>query len=103
MEDELDQIESGEQEWHSVLNDFYTPFEKTLSEASKLTASIKESLQEESDEVCEVLNLPIKSYQQTVDMMVFHQFPNSSLTIIAGADDFLGHEGGFVVAHGATV
>lgn len=59
MEEELDQIESGEQKWQDVLNDFYTPFEKTLKEVSKLSASIKESLQEESDEVCEVCGKPM--------------------------------------------
>ena len=59
MEEELDQIESGVQKWRSVLSDFYTPFEKTLSEVSKLSASIKESLQEESDEICEVCGKPM--------------------------------------------
>ena len=59
MEEELDQIESGEQQWRGVLNDFYTPFEKTLTEVSKLSASIKESLQEESDEVCDVCGKPM--------------------------------------------
>ncbi|MCH8271650.1 MAG: type I DNA topoisomerase [Candidatus Marinimicrobia bacterium] len=59
MEEELDQIESGEQQWRDVLNDFYTPFEKTLTEVSKLSSSIKESLQEESDEVCDVCGKPM--------------------------------------------
>ena len=59
MEEELDQIESGVQQWRSVLNDFYTPFEKTLSEVSKLSASIKESLQEKSDEICEECGKPM--------------------------------------------
>ncbi|TFB10536.1 type I DNA topoisomerase [Candidatus Marinimicrobia bacterium MT.SAG.3] len=59
MEEELDQIESGVQKWRSVLSDFYTPFEKTLSEVSKLSASIKESLQEESEEICEVCGKPM--------------------------------------------
>ena len=59
MEEELDQIESGEQEWHAVLSDFYTPFEKTLNEVSKKSASIKESLQESSDEICEECGKPM--------------------------------------------
>ncbi len=59
MEEELDQIESGEQQWRGVLDDFYTPFEKQLAEVSKLSASIKESLQEKSDEICEVCGKPM--------------------------------------------
>ena len=59
MEDELDQIESGNQNWKDALSDFYTPFEKTLNEVTEKSKEIKESLQEESDEICEECGKPM--------------------------------------------
>ncbi len=59
MEDELDQIESGNQNWKDALSDFYTPFEKTLNEVTEKSKEIKESLQEESDEICEDCGKPM--------------------------------------------
>ncbi|MBE5807345.1 MAG: type I DNA topoisomerase [Clostridiales bacterium] len=35
MENELDQVEAGEREWHSVIREFYGPFEETLEKADK--------------------------------------------------------------------
>ena len=35
MEEELDEVEAGKAEWHSIIADFYGPFEKTLEEADK--------------------------------------------------------------------
>jgi len=59
MEDELDQIESGNQHWKDALSDFYIPFEKTLNEVTEKSKEIKESLQEESDEICEECGKPM--------------------------------------------
>ena len=35
MEEELDQVESGDAEWHKIIADFYGPFEETLEAADK--------------------------------------------------------------------
>ena len=59
MEDELDQIESGNQNWKDALSDFYTPFEKTLNEVTERSKEIKESLQESSDEICDECGKPM--------------------------------------------
>ncbi|MCK5147912.1 type I DNA topoisomerase [bacterium] len=52
MENELDQIESGEKDKKSVLDDFYTPFSKAMTAAMEKRDEIKESLQEGTDEQC---------------------------------------------------
>jgi DNA topoisomerase-1 len=52
MEQELDDVENGNMEWVTVLDEFYPPFEKNLEEASKRIAKIKIK-DEESDVICE--------------------------------------------------
>ena len=52
MEEELDQVESGEKERVQVLEDFYHPFQDAMSKAEEKQEEIKESLQEERDERC---------------------------------------------------
>jgi DNA topoisomerase-1 len=52
MEEELDQIESGEKERLQVLEDFYNPFNRAIHRAMGKKQEIKESLQEEWDEKC---------------------------------------------------
>ncbi len=54
MEEELDTIASGKQTYLRVMEDFYNPFMKSLEGVDKTSAEIKKSLQEMTDEVCEV-------------------------------------------------
>jgi DNA topoisomerase-1 len=42
MEEELDEIEEGKQEWHHVVHDFWGPFQKDLAEAEKSTKKVEE-------------------------------------------------------------
>lgn len=51
MEEELDEIGRGEQEWVGVIRDFYTPFEETLRKASAEMVRLKEPDQP-TDEIC---------------------------------------------------
>ncbi len=53
METELDQVESGEQEWRKVIGDFYTPFKDTLAEAEKLMGEEKSRIEQVTDIPCE--------------------------------------------------
>jgi DNA topoisomerase-1 len=53
MEEELDTIASGKVEYITVMKDFYDPFIKALEHKEGKAASIKASLQEKTDEVCE--------------------------------------------------
>ncbi|MEW6509509.1 MAG: type I DNA topoisomerase [Bacteroidota bacterium] len=59
MEDELDTIASGKQTYHRVMEDFYHPFMRDLEGVDKNSAAIKKSLQETTDEVCEVCGRPM--------------------------------------------
>ncbi len=52
MEEELDQIESGEKDRLRVLEDFYGPFSDAVQRAMEKKEEIKESLQEERGEQC---------------------------------------------------
>jgi len=59
MEEELDSIEDGKDEWVKVLRDFYEPFEEDLAAVKKKEKEIKKSTQEKSDEVCEKCGRPM--------------------------------------------
>lgn len=59
MEDELDLIEEGKEDWTKVLKDFYEPFQQDLAAAKKREKEIKKSTQEKSDEVCEKCGKPM--------------------------------------------
>lgn len=52
MEEELDQIESGDKERLLVLNSFYSSFNHAVSNAMEKKDAIRESLQEEQKEKC---------------------------------------------------
>ncbi|MFH1943130.1 MAG: type I DNA topoisomerase [bacterium] len=52
MEEELDEVESGEKEKLDVLEGFYRPFNDAVERAMEKKEAIKESLQEERDERC---------------------------------------------------
>ena len=58
MEDELDYIEEGTENWVKVLKDFYAPFNKTVEEAKDRMKSVKKQV-EETDEVCPECGRPM--------------------------------------------
>ena len=51
MEDELDEIANENKNWVHVIQDFYTPFEKSLQNAAQLMDKVKLA-DEATDEVC---------------------------------------------------
>ena len=51
MEDELDEIASENRNWVNVVQDFYTPFEKSLENATRLMEKVKLA-DEPTDEIC---------------------------------------------------
>lgn len=53
METELDKIESGEDEWVTVVRDFYEPFSERLTEVEGRIAELKQELIKETDKRCE--------------------------------------------------
>jgi DNA topoisomerase-1 len=60
MEDELDEIARGEREWTPVLQDFYGPFNKTVTDAMENAERVpRDQIDEESDEICDVCSKPM--------------------------------------------
>ncbi|MCD6308832.1 MAG: type I DNA topoisomerase, partial [Candidatus Latescibacteria bacterium] len=59
MEEELDKVEAGENEWLNLVGEFYGPFSESLEQVRKHRKEIKKSLIEETDEVCEKCGSPM--------------------------------------------
>lgn len=53
MEDELDKIAVNDDQYESVMNDFYTPFKEALEDVKSNKDKIKSDLQEKTEEVCD--------------------------------------------------
>ncbi len=58
MEDALDEIEEGKQEWHEALGDFYKKFEKDLHRAEKNMVDIKR-MEKPTELICEKCGKPM--------------------------------------------
>ncbi|MGH9425706.1 MAG: DNA topoisomerase, partial [Terriglobia bacterium] len=59
MEEELDTIALGKQDYLKVMQDFYEPFHHANEKAHGLASKIKKSLQEKTDELCELCGRPM--------------------------------------------
>jgi len=59
METELDTIASGKEEYVKVMKDFYDPFIHAFEKVDKIASTIKKSLQEKTDEPCDVCGRPM--------------------------------------------
>ena len=60
VEEELDDIASGEREWTPVLKEFYDPFAQAVETAMEKAERVpRDQIDEESDEVCEVCGKPM--------------------------------------------
>ncbi len=59
MEEELDTIASGKQEYLDVMKDFYEPFHHAVEKASTMASTIKKTLQETTEDLCELCGKPM--------------------------------------------
>jgi DNA topoisomerase-1 len=59
MEEELDKIEEGEENWVKVLNDFYSPFKSNLEKVENQKGKIREMTQKVTEEICEKCGSPM--------------------------------------------
>jgi DNA topoisomerase-1 len=57
MEDELDKVANEDKNWVAVIQEFYTPFEKSLESAAALMEKVK--VEEATDEVCPKCGKPM--------------------------------------------
>ena len=58
MEDDLDEIASGERQWVPMVREFYTPFHETVERAEKEMGRVRVA-DEPTDEVCEKCGRPM--------------------------------------------
>ncbi len=58
MENELDSVEDGNEDWKKVIRDFYGPFSRTVEEAKKKMSDVKKDI-EKTDEVCSECGRPM--------------------------------------------
>ena len=60
VEEELDEIASGQREWEPVLSEFYGPFTEAVKNAMENAERVpRDQIDEETDEVCEVCERPM--------------------------------------------
>ncbi len=60
VEDQLDDIASGQREWTPVIREFYEPFAKSVGQAMAEAERVpRDQIDEESDEVCDVCGRPM--------------------------------------------
>jgi len=59
MEEELDKIEEGKEQWVKVLEDFYQPFQTNLEKVEGKKKHIRELTQQKTDETCEKCGSPM--------------------------------------------
>ncbi len=59
MEDDLDKIEEGIDEWQDIVQEFYDRFKKDLKEFDQKSAELKEALQKKTDIKCEKCGEPM--------------------------------------------
>ena len=60
VEEELDEIASGERKWTPVLKQFYGPFDEAIERAMKEAERVpRDQIDEETDEVCEQCERPM--------------------------------------------
>ncbi|MCK4386036.1 MAG: type I DNA topoisomerase, partial [candidate division Zixibacteria bacterium] len=59
MEEELDKIEEGEEDWVKVLKDFYSPFKSNLEKVENEKGKIRQMTQQTTDEICEKCGSPM--------------------------------------------
>ena len=53
VENNLDKVEQNELVWNTMIADFFTPFKKRVDEVMESVASVKGSLDEPTDKICE--------------------------------------------------
>ncbi|HID10670.1 MAG TPA: type I DNA topoisomerase [Candidatus Latescibacteria bacterium] len=59
MEEDLDRVEAGEEEWMRVVEQFYTTFSRTLRWAEEHRRDLRKGLQEETGEECPKCGRPL--------------------------------------------
>lgn len=81
MENHLDKIESGEDDWVSVVRELYEPLERDLEQAKAMKKELKQAVEEEVDEKCELCGSPmIKKWGRHGRFLACSAFPECKNT-----------------------
>jgi len=81
MEDELDKIETGEDEWRQVIRDFWNPFAADLGVAEKRREELKKEVQEVTEEDCPKCGAKmIKKYGRNGIFLACPNYPECKTT-----------------------
>lgn len=59
VENNLDKVEQDELVWNGMISDFFTPFKKRVEEVMESVESVKGSLDEPTDKICEKCGKPM--------------------------------------------
>ena len=59
LEDKLDKVEEGKEDWIDLLRSFYGPFSSDLARAQKEMRYVKKELEEKTDKICEKCGSPM--------------------------------------------
>ncbi len=82
MEEELDRIELGKDDWKVVLRDFYKPFLISLKKVEARAAEIKASTQDKTDKKCDKCGQPmIIKWSKTGKFLACSGFPECRNTM----------------------
>jgi DNA topoisomerase-1 len=81
MEGHLDRIESGRDDWVSVVREFYGPLERDLRQAKAMKKELKQAVEEEIDEKCELCGSPmVKKWGRHGRFLACSAFPECKNT-----------------------
>lgn len=81
MESELDRIESGQDRWVKVIEDFYRPFSKDLENAKGMRQELRQAVQEEVDIKCEKCGRPmVKKFGRHGQFLACSGYPECKTT-----------------------
>ena len=81
MEEELDGIEEGKQEWHQVVHDFWGPFSKDLEQAEKSSHKHRQKVEETTEIACPTCGkLLVKKFGRRGPFLACPGYPECKFT-----------------------
>lgn len=88
MESDLDQVETGNENWVVLMQRFYTPFNQTVEEIDAKSIELKQSLQEKTELVCDKCGSPmIKKWGRNGQFLACSAYPECKNTKPIEAED----------------
>jgi DNA topoisomerase I len=88
MEGELDKVESGEDDWVSVVRDFYGPFSRRLEEVEGKIADLKQSLIKETEKRCEKCgSVMVEKWGRNGRFLACSSYPDCKFTMPLDDED----------------